>query len=108
MGCPGFSGQGAASVRYRTVAAAAPPGNVPVDPWWYTPATKADFVPASGVITFAPGQTLAKLDVRMINDRTTEGPEYFFVQLSYPSPGWSIDGETMMVDIEANDEFVYQ
>lgn len=102
------SGRGAASVRYRTVAAPAPPENVPVDPWWYAPATQGDFGPASGVITFAPGQTLAKLDLRIVNDRTTEGLEYFFVQLSNPSTGWSIDSETMMVVIEPNDGFVYQ
>lgn len=102
------SGQGAAYVRYRTVAVTAQPRDVPAGFWWNAPATRGDYVPTSGVITFASGQTLAKIDVWIVDDDVPEGFEGFSVLLSDPSPGWSIDNGTMMVTIDLSDGYVYQ
>lgn len=67
----------------------------------------ADFIPAAGVVIFRPGQTVARIDVRIVNDPTPEYWEYFRVELKNPSPGWSIDQAEEVIAIQENDGFKF-
>jgi hypothetical protein len=49
-----------------------------------------DYLATSGTLTFAPGQTTATITVTVLKDRTTSS-EYFYVDLSNPSPDALID-----------------
>jgi hypothetical protein len=44
----------------------------------------SDFVPRSGTLTFAPGQTAAIIPVTILGDRTVEPDELFYLDLSGP------------------------
>lgn len=44
-----------------------------------------DYLPNSGVLTFAPGQTTKTVTVKVFGDTVPEGQESFFVALSQPS-----------------------
>jgi hypothetical protein len=48
-------------------------------------AANKDFVPASGTVTFAPGQTTATVSAGVVNDRLLERDEWLVVQLSWPT-----------------------
>ncbi len=52
-----------------------------------------DYLPASGTLTFAPGQTAIGLDVEVIDDARVEPDEFFFVDLSNPQGATIADGE---------------
>jgi hypothetical protein len=45
-----------------------------------------DYLATSGTLTFAPGQTTATISVTVLKDPTTTSSEYFYVDLSNPSP----------------------
>jgi hypothetical protein len=45
-----------------------------------------DYRATTGTLTFAPGQTTATITVPVYGDRVAEGDEYFYVQLSNPTP----------------------
>jgi len=45
-----------------------------------------DYLATSGTLTFAPGQTTATITVTVLKDPTTSSSEYFYVDLSNPSP----------------------
>jgi hypothetical protein len=47
----------------------------------------SDYQTASGIVTFAPGQTSQTIGVAVIGDATLEPDETFTVNLSSPSPG---------------------
>jgi hypothetical protein len=54
----------------------------------------ADYIPRSGVLTFAPGQLVAGITVTVVGDVTVEPDETFFVNLSSLSGGGVItDGQ---------------
>ena len=68
-----FNGiQGTVSVDYRTVAGSADAN---------------DFVPTSGTVTFAEGETRKTITVGIVDDTATESLESFEVQLSIPVGG---------------------
>jgi hypothetical protein len=52
-----------------------------------------DYVPVSGTLTFAPGESFAIIEVPVLNDSIPEGTELFQVVLSNPIGGLIIDGE---------------
>lgn len=52
-----------------------------------------DYVAASGVLAFAPGETQKKIDVAIIGDDLQEPEEYFFLRLSAPLQAQIADGE---------------
>jgi hypothetical protein len=47
-----------------------------------TAAANADYVPATGTVTFNPGEQTKTITVQTLPDQITEGDETFFVQLS--------------------------
>lgn len=62
-------------VKYATASGTAKGGN----------SGTADFVNASGTLTFSPGQTTKTVTVTLRNDSTVEPNEVFFVNLSSPT-----------------------
>jgi hypothetical protein len=48
-------------------------------------ASNTDFVPITGTLTFAPGQTTSNLVVQYVGDRLAEDDETFFINLSSPN-----------------------
>ena len=48
-------------------------------------ATKADYVPSTGTVTFAPGTTTKVLNIPVFGDTVEEPDKTFFVNLSLPS-----------------------
>lgn len=48
-------------------------------------ASNDDFVPITGTLTFAPGQTTSNLVVQYVSDRLAEDDETFFINLSSPN-----------------------
>ena len=48
-------------------------------------ASNTDFVPISGTVTFAPGETTGNVVVQYVGDRLAEDDETFFINLSSPS-----------------------
>ncbi|HET6975281.1 MAG TPA: Calx-beta domain-containing protein [Pyrinomonadaceae bacterium] len=48
-------------------------------------ASNTDFVPVSGTLSFAPGQTTNNVIVQYVGDRLAEDDESFFINLSNPS-----------------------
>ena len=65
----------AASGRTVTVAYATAPNT----------ASNTDFVPVSGTVTFAPGETTSNVVVQYVSDRLAEDDETFFIDFSSPS-----------------------
>ena len=67
-------------------------------------ATPSDYVPASGTLTFAPGQTTAGVDVTVLGDTVPEPAESFSLVLSPPSfIASGINGAVGQVTILDND-----
>ena len=58
-----------------------------------TATAPADYSPASGTLTFSPGQTSKTIQVRVYGDRTAEADETFFVNLSNASGATIGDGQ---------------
>ena len=57
------------------------------------PATAgADYAPASGTLTFAPGQWHGTVDVAVLDDAIDEGTEYFLLRLSNPQGAYLESG----------------
>jgi hypothetical protein len=58
-----------------------------------TATSPADFVAASGTLTFAPGETEKNVSVTVNGDEIAEGDEYFAVVLTNPTNarlgGWN-------------------
>lgn len=48
-------------------------------------ASNTDFVPVTGTLTFAPGETTSNLVVQYVGDRLAEDNETFFINLSSPN-----------------------
>jgi hypothetical protein len=63
----------------------------------------ADFLSASGTITFEPGVTTKTVTVSALGDKVREANETFFVNLSNPSPNAYI-GDAQGVATIANDD----
>ena len=53
----------------------------------------SDFMPVSGTLRFAPGETSKKIIVLTLLDAAEEGPESFFVTLSNPVGGSLLDSQ---------------
>ena len=62
----------------------------------------ADFTPATGTLTFAPGETAKTVPVTIIGDSTPDGPETFGLQLSAPQnatlPAGQSTGQATITD----------
>ena len=64
----------------------------------------ADFSPVSGTLVFAPGETVKKFFVPIVNDNISEPTETFRVTLTKPSPGTLLGSlSTSVVSIIDND-----
>ncbi|WP_158287781.1 Calx-beta domain-containing protein [Falsiroseomonas bella] len=71
-----------------------------------TPATGADFaggVLPSGILTFAPGETVKTIEFRLAGDSLVEPLEEFLVRLSDPSPGITLDAASVAAAILDDD-----
>lgn len=55
-----------------------------------TAAAGEDYVPAAGTLSFAPGESLKSVSVRLLDDTGVEGDETFRLRLRQPSPGSEI------------------
>jgi hypothetical protein len=73
----------AATVQYRMVSGTATAG--------------ADFVSAEGTLTFAPGQTSKKVQIKLIDDKLKEYNETFSIQLTNPAGGAVIGAQASAV-----------
>lgn len=67
---------GSVAVDYTTTGLSATPGS--------------DFIPASGTLTFADGETSKTIFIQVLNDTTIEANETFQVTLSNPSNGGTL------------------
>lgn len=67
-----------------------------------TATTPADYAAASGVVTFAPGETSKTITVNVVGDLASEANETFMVTLSSPTGATIVDGEA--VGTIANDD----
>ena len=74
------SGTGAASIRFATADATAT-------------AASGDYQPASGTLTFAPGETRKTVTVAVNGDRLAEADEHFVLNLSNPTGAAIADGQ---------------
>ncbi|HWL32596.1 MAG TPA: Calx-beta domain-containing protein [Gaiellaceae bacterium] len=68
-----------------------------------TAAAGVDYEPASGTVTFAPGQTSAELEVQMIEDTTPEPDERFVVALADPVNAAIGDGQATGLIVDDGD-----
>jgi hypothetical protein len=95
---------GFAILTLRLDAAAA----VPLSVTWNTSSSSADSGSdytgvGATVLTFAAGQTVRTVQVPLINDAFIEGNENFFINLSSPSAGLTLERSFAIVTIAAND-----
>jgi hypothetical protein len=68
----------------------------------------ADFIPASGTVVFAPGETLKTTgDIIVVGDTTAEFDETFAVNLTSPSSGTVILDSQASVTIDNDDGPVF-
>ncbi|HEX5591393.1 MAG TPA: Calx-beta domain-containing protein [Candidatus Limnocylindrales bacterium] len=83
------------------------PSSVPISVTWTTVAgtavAGADFVAASGTLTFSPGVTQLFVNVTVVGDRTAEPTEAFSIVLSAPTGGATLDKASGEVTILDND-----
>lgn len=94
------SGQGEAWVTYDTRSGTAKPLPDPPPVQAFSGLLDTgdyDYVPVSGVIKFAAGQTAARIPVAIVKSSSAEDSETFKLKLSNPSPGWSVDVDTTTV-----------
>jgi hypothetical protein len=66
-----------------------------------------DYLPASGTLTFAPGQTAQTITVQVVGDRLKEGDETFFVNLSDPTGATLADGQGVGTILDDGDRLVF-
>src|SRR5262249_47280000 len=83
------------TVDYQTKDGSATSGTVP--------GTDADYLPTSGTLTFAPGETSKTITVQVIGDTIVEPNESFYVVLSNPV-NTVIYGSTSAVGTILNDD----
>ncbi len=105
----GVEQPGGTMVTLTIVAARLGDPNVPITVNYATSddtaTMNADYAPASGSVTFGPGETQKTISVMILDDNLIENPEDFFVTLSNPSGG-SLDpagGSVATVNISDND-----
>jgi hypothetical protein len=78
------------TVRFETIGGTATAG--------------ADFVSASGTVTFGPGETRRTITVQILDDNLIESTENFSVVLSNPGPGASLGtASSATIDIADDD-----
>jgi hypothetical protein len=66
-----------------------------------------DYVATSGTLSFAPGETVKTITVRILEDASGEGPETFIVTLSAPTGNGILGGRARVpVDIVDNEPSV--
>ena len=63
----------------------------------------SDYIPASGTLTFAPGETVKTVRVQLVDDAVAEGPEVFTMNLSTPSANATIARSSATATIIDND-----
>lgn len=85
-------------------------GSVSVD--WSTVSSSAtagdDFVTASDTLVFADGQTVGTVEVTLIDDSETEGPESFFIDLESASGGATLGSpQRLTVNIRDDEDFLF-
>jgi|GEM_PF-6057668 len=64
----------------------------------------ADFTATSGVVTFADGQTTAKINLPIVNDSVFEADESFNVSLVNPGPGVTINDFSRFLTVTIQDD----
>jgi hypothetical protein len=69
-------------------------------------ASNTDFVPVSGTITFAPGETTQSVLVQYVGDRLAEDDETFFINLSNPSNVTIADAQAIVTIVDDDFPFV--
>lgn len=62
-----------------------------------------DYVAKTGSVIFGPGETFKQVEIQIINDTVLENAENFFVDLSNPSSGTTINSGTATVTIADDD-----
>jgi hypothetical protein len=67
-------------------------------------ATTADFVPAMGVLTFLPGETVKPIIVNTIDDALNELQETFFINIANPVNGFIGDGQGIATILDDDPE----
>ena len=99
-----FTGAEGSNVVITVTLTDRPGGTVAVDYSTFPlTASSNDFVPVSGSLTFAPGETSKSFTVAIRNDNTAEGDEFFGVQLNNAA-GAVVGGPGVsLVRISAND-----
>ena len=68
-----------------------------------TASNYSDFIPVSGALTFAPGETVKTVSVQVVDDPDTEATEVFKMNLSTPSANATIARATATATIIDND-----
>ena len=63
----------------------------------------SDFIPVSGALTFAPGETVKTVRVQLVDDAVAEGTEVFEMNLSSPSANATIARASATATIIDND-----
>ena len=63
----------------------------------------SDFIPVSGALTFAPGETVKTVRVQLVDDAVAEGTELFEMNLSSPSANATIARASATATIIDND-----
>ncbi len=89
---------GTATVRFATYDRAGDP-NVA---WGLS-----DYVPTSGTLSFAPGETSKTFTISLIDDNSVEANENIGIALSNPSGGATVGTPTATVSIVENDSSVH-
>src|SRR5262249_25005281 len=65
----------------------------------------SDFVPQSGTLSMAEGQTSITISIAILDDALVEGDESFFVTISNPGGGATILGSTNATVLILDEEF---
>ena len=68
-----------------------------------TASNYSDFIPVSGALTFAPGETVKTVSVQVVDDPDTEATEVFKMNLSTPSANATIARASATATIIDND-----
>jgi hypothetical protein len=63
-------------------------------------ASDTDFVPVTGTVTLAPGETTIQLVLQYVSDRLAEGDETFFINLSNPNNATISDAQAVATIID--------
>ena len=68
-----------------------------------TASNYSDFIPVSGALTFAPGETVKTVSVQLVDDAVEEATEVFTMNLSSPSANATIARASATATIIDND-----